>query len=422
MFNKKSAVRNGAATLNYFALLISASMVYNAAAVPILTGHAVLPAQTWAAGPQSGQNDGQGQPLRGAGGLGPFQSQPVQGFSSLVTERSDAQHWQGWALVDNGYGAPQNSRDFLLRNYPVAIDWLQHKVSVASPITFNDQAHLLTFALTSDSPTRELTGNDFDPESMVRVGDSWYVGDEFGPYLLHFSSSGQLLAPPQSLPLNVPLANRLPAINSERSPQVSDTARVLTENDPYHRAMAVAERQLQSVNLPASKGLEAMTRYGDGLLMALEGTVVGDPARSARCYFYDLQRQQFTQLLGYYPLEEGGYITEITMQSAHLALVIERDNGEGATAKLKRIYQIDLQKVDEKGFFHKQLLVDLLNIADPNDLDGDGKTVFSFPYITTESIQVLADGQLLLVNDNNFPFSAADGQSQDQNVFIRLQL
>jgi hypothetical protein len=39
-----------------------------------------------------------------------------------------------------------------------------------------------------------LTGADFDVESIVRAADGTYwIGDEFGPFLLHFSATGTLL-------------------------------------------------------------------------------------------------------------------------------------------------------------------------------------------------------------------------------------
>ena len=46
-----------------------------------------------------------------------------------------------------------------------------------------------------------LTGADIDPESLQRGrhGDLW-VGDEFGPWILHFDASGRLLEAPFALP------------------------------------------------------------------------------------------------------------------------------------------------------------------------------------------------------------------------------
>ena len=55
-----------------------------------------------------------------------------------------------------------------------------------------------------NSPERLLTGADADPESLVTMPDeSFWIGDEIGPWLLHFSVDGELLAPPVELPDNV---------------------------------------------------------------------------------------------------------------------------------------------------------------------------------------------------------------------------
>ena len=44
-----------------------------------------------------------------------------------------------------------------------------------------------------------LTGADFDVESIARMDDgSFWVGEEFGPYLLHFSAQGVLLSDARS--------------------------------------------------------------------------------------------------------------------------------------------------------------------------------------------------------------------------------
>lgn len=34
---------------------------------------------------------------------------------------------------------------------------------------------------------RLLTGSDFDPESIQPIGDSVWIGEEFGPYLVEFN-------------------------------------------------------------------------------------------------------------------------------------------------------------------------------------------------------------------------------------------
>ncbi len=49
---------------------------------------------------------------------------------------------------------------------------------------------------------RLLTGADFDVESIARMDDgTFWVGEEFGPYLLHFDAHGRLLSAPVRHPV-----------------------------------------------------------------------------------------------------------------------------------------------------------------------------------------------------------------------------
>src|SRR5687768_12145269 len=83
---------------------------------PYLERRAVLPAGTFAAGPVSGGQIGAG-PFNGR--TPPFPGQPVQGVSAII----EAEGGTYWALPDNGFGAKDNSADFLLRVYRVGLDF-----------------------------------------------------------------------------------------------------------------------------------------------------------------------------------------------------------------------------------------------------------------------------------------------------------
>ncbi|MEM9728405.1 MAG: hypothetical protein AAF997_07455, partial [Myxococcota bacterium] len=56
------------------------------------------------------------------------------------------------------------------------------------------------------------------------------------------------------------------------------------------------------------------------------------------------------------------------------------------------------------------------------DLDGDGKTDFAFPFETIESVLILSEREILVANDNNYPFSIGRGPDIDNNEFIILRL
>jgi hypothetical protein len=67
-------------------------------------------------------------------------------------------------------------------------------------------------------------------------------------------------------------------------------------------------------------------------------------------------------------------------------------------------------------------VADLLNIADPNGLGGNGTTngVFTFPFITIEDIIPVDANTILIANDNNYPFSTGRTPNAPDNNEIAL--
>ncbi|PZV19142.1 MAG: hypothetical protein DCF20_03005 [Pseudanabaena sp.] len=187
---------------------------------------------------------------------------------------------------------------------------------------------------------------------------------------------------------------------------------------PYYGNLIVS-------NLGGSRGFEGLAIAPDGktLYPLLEGTVFGDPADSLRIYRFDVASKQFVDRLGFYRKEiASNSIGDFTVINENEYLVIERDNGQGATAKFKKIYKVDLSKLDKDGYVLKEEIVDLLNIQDPNDLNKDGNTKFTFPFQTIESVLVLDEKTILVANDNNYPFSVGRGPGIDNNEMIVLGL
>src|SRR5262249_407770 len=178
--------------------------------------------------------------------------------------------------------------------------------------------------------------------------------------------------------------------------------------------------------LGSSRGFEGMALNPDGtkLYTLLEGTVTGDPAKTLRINVFDLKTKKFTNEQYRYPLDpQGTNIGDMTAVNDHQFLVLERDPGEGAAAKFKKVFLIDLNQVDAQGRLVKTQLVDLLNIADPNNLGGTGTGKFTFPYVTIEGVQVLDPWTIVVTNDNNYPFSAGRTPGQpDANETILIGL
>jgi glycerophosphoryl diester phosphodiesterase len=198
----------------------------------------------------------------------------------------------------------------------------------------------------------------------------------------------------------------------------SKSAVYFDPNQPYYGDLVKA-------NLNRSQGFEGMAFSPDRqtLYPLLEGTVVGDPAGSLRIYKFDVATKAFTGIVGRYQLAStSNAIGDFTPINNNEFLIIERDNGQGSTAAFKKIFKVDFSKIDANGFVSKEEVANLLNIQDPNDLNGDGKTTYDMPFQTIEDVLVIDPNTILVANDNNYPFSVGRPPAIDNNEIILLKL
>ena len=349
---------------------------------PTLLARAILPADAYQPGPPSGAFI-----TADNGVTPPFPGQPIPGFSAIL----DAKDGTFWAMPDNGYGAKTNSGDFLLRLYSIRPDFRTDKggsgaVAVLGFLQLRDPDSKVSFPLFRAD--RLLTGADFDLESVRRDrrGDFWF-GEEFGPFLLHTDATGKLLEAP------IPL----PGVQSPQNPFLADP---------------------NAWTIRASRGFEPMALSIDGktLYPMLEGALRTDlDPRRRIINEFDLRTRSYTGRTWQYHTDAAfpdAVIGDMTALDEHRFVLIERDDDQGAQARQKKIYLIDLRRTDSQGFVEKRLVLDLLNISDPNGISlparpgefGVGST-FSFPLQSVESLEVLGGERLLIANDNNYPFS-----------------
>lgn len=398
-----------------------------AAGVNTLTGWAMLPAATFSDGPTSGQFAFT-NPASPANNPPYVNLQPVQGFSGVL---AGATAGSFRVVTDNGFGAQGNSADTLLRVYGVTPDFktasggsgtvsaagygsgaamagfgAASRITLADPdrqLGFTIQADLMNYYGNAANPLvdasikagRLLTGADIDVESMRqdKNGNLWF-GDEFGPFLVKTDASGKVLRSEISLP------------------------GVMAPQNPYLNG-GVA-------NLGGSGGFEGMAinSSGDKLYTLLEKTVTGDPAKSLRINEFNIDTESYSAGSFLYALEaQGTAIGDMTAINDHEFLVIERNGGTATSGTpFKKIFRIDLNQVNAQGFVAKTEVVDLMNIADPDDLNGDGSTHFTFPYVTIEDVLVLDAHTLLVINDNNFPGGGGRALTSDNTEFLKISL
>lgn len=426
------------------AMIVMGAALSQAHAAELLD-RAVLPSASFSTGPTSAQFA-----TGGNGVVTPFiNKQPVQGFSAVLPGTHDGTYL---VMADNGFGNKANSNDALLRVYTVRPDFEEGTVTPVnrysgdnldaftseSYITLSDPWHKVPFAIVADGTVypstpvggggaipvdasikanRLLTGSDFDIESFRRAPDGtlWF-GDEFGPYLVHTDSKGRVLEAPIPLP------------NFRKLPSTLGG----TEINPLIQAVSNPVRTL-AANLADSGGFEGMALNAskNKLYALLEKAVAGDSERTRLLINeFSLKDRKYTGKTFAYPMESASNaIGDFTALTDTQFLIIERDGGQGdasdprftSPARFKKIYKIDLKRIDANGFLIKQEVADLMNIYDPRDVavDGKAKNVFTFPFTTIEDVLVLDNNRLLVINDNNYPGSAGrEFGVPDNNEFI----
>jgi hypothetical protein len=395
-----------------------------APAAPTLEGRAILPVATYAPGPPSGAFFA-GQTTNGI--TFPTPSQPVEGFSALVAGRRPGEYL---AMTDNGFGNKANSFDFLLRAYFVRPDFKTAKggtgsVEVGDFVQFRDTNNVIGFPI--QRPDRLLTGADVDPESLQRGkdGDLW-MGDEFGPWILHFDQTGVLLEPPFRVPASIVGSTSVTGfLESPASPFISSAA---------------------DATVAGSRGFEAMAASPNGkyLYGLLEGATVQDSNIDRRYLVeFSIDDREFTGSVWQYltqPTVTGAqqccFMADMWALDQHRMVVIERDNGRGAPvppspATFSRgVYAIDLRDVGANGFLEKRRAIDLTAIADPDLVSlpathtGDvqlGQT-FGVACESIEAIHVIDAERLLLGCDNNFPNTGRNPVLADDNELIVVRV
>ncbi|WP_288401563.1 esterase-like activity of phytase family protein [uncultured Acinetobacter sp.] len=375
---------------------------------PTLIAFAKLPVATYAAGPDSGKA------VSGANGIyPPFKGQPVQGFSAALKNDDDSY----MAMADNGFGTQDNSADFLLRIYKIKADFRSKtkgtgQVTVQNFIQLRDPNKRISFEIVNgNTADRLLTGADFDPESMQRAADGTYwIGDEFGPYLLHFSAQGILLDAP------IPLPNPLNSTQELRSPQNQFNKANINYVEPL---------------VQRSGGFEGMAISPDGkyLYPLLEKPLVNDATGQLLISQFDLQKKAYTGQYYWFALNsKATNIGDFQLFNDKEGIIIERDASQNNLGGYKKLIRVKFN--EPKQAVAREDLVDLIKISNPNALfgtvrEGDIGTgsVFAFPFETIEDVIIENGTTLTVLNDNNFPGSSGRNAKQaDDNEIIQIRL
>jgi hypothetical protein len=344
-----------------------------------LRSRAILSATAYQSGPVSGTQ----LPTAPVNGISaPFPGQPVPGFSAVLPLSGN----RLLAMPDNGFGAKNNSADFLLRAYDITPDHRHGRVRINGFVSFRDPDRRVPFPIVNENTTdRLLTGADLDIEALARDfrGDLW-IGDEFGPYLIRVDRTGKVLQAPIPLP------------DGGKSPQSPD--------------LAAGE----TATVPASRGFEALAASRDGrtLYPILEGARTDDPNQRRRIvYEFDVRGGRYTGRTWTFLVDDPSLVIgDAAVLDGRRLLLIERDNGMGPQSLVKRLVVTDLDRAAADRTLPRRTAVDLMRIADPKGVSTPARPgeygvgeLFSFPLQSVESVLPLGGSRVLVANDNNFP-------------------
>lgn len=360
----------------------------------------------------------------------PFDGQPIQGFSGIKTMPDGT----FWTLSDNGFGSKANSSDAMLFLHQVKFDWKSGKVEVVKNLFLSDPDKKAPFPIVLEgAEKRYLTGADFDIESVQPVADGFWIGDEFGPYILKFDTEGRL---------------------TDVVATVVDGKPVLSPDNPLVSVPANPAAKMPAFNLKRSGGFEglAMSKDGSKLYGLLEGALYQDDGKmetvdghtAIRVIEFDTASKSWTGRSWLYPFEDkAASIGDFNMLDDATALVIERDNGAGAKDKacadpkqpkpdcfdapadLKRIYKIEFNDANAGKAVRKIGYIDLMRIEDPDNRkkQGGGKGFYDMPFVTIENVDRVDATHIVVGNDNNLPFSAGRAVDKaDDNEFNLLEV
>ncbi|ASP84862.1 glycerophosphodiester phosphodiesterase [Sinorhizobium meliloti] len=360
----------------------------------------------------------------------PFNGQPMQGFSGIKAIEDGT----FWSLSDNGFGNKLNSTDAMLMLHHLKIDWDAGRVEALKTLFLSDPERKAPFPIVMEgSATRYLTGGDFDVESIQPVADGFWVGEEFGPYILKFDLDGKL---------------------TDVIATVVGGKPVLSPDNPALTLQADPSKKAPDFNLKRSGGYEglALSKDGSKLYGLLEGPIWADSESveeaegrpALRIVELDAGSKAWTGRSWLYPLAEGGEaIGDFNMLDEKTALVIERDNGAGTVdkacadpknpqpdcfavgSKLKRVYKIAMDDENVGKAVRKIGYVDLLKIADPDNRkrQGGGEGYYDMPFVTIENVDRVDETHIIVGNDNNLPFSAGRSLDKaDDNEFVLLEV
>lgn len=244
---------------------------------------------------------------------------------------------------------------------------------------------------------RDTLRQGLDSEGLALAGDgTFWVSDEYGPYILHFDGEGRLLEEYS------PFDGSLPAVLARRRP---------------------------------NRGMEGLAYDAEtGMLFGIMQSPLYHPDASTKdvsrwCRIVALDPSDGGTAQYLYPLESPEHVvSELCALGGGRFLVLERDgafpeNGKG----FKRVFRIDIGRASEISSLDGTEAVEMLSAEQLRErgVTPVGKELFcdllaavpDYPHDKPEGMCLLEDGTLCVVNDDDFGITAP--HQPDGNIVVK---
>lgn len=167
------------------------------------------------------------------------------------------------------------------------------------------------------------------------------------------------------------------------------------------------------------------------LIPILEKPLADGPADRTTAFAFDVRSGRYTGERWFYPYDPRGVsVPDFQLADRRHGIAIERDDTQGDLSGFKALEDVTLGAPGTT--MVKSEAADLPHIADPALISLPARpgdvglgNVFAMPFITIEDVWVLDRRHVLVINDNNFPFSVGrhvGSGAPDDNEFVVLRL
>ena len=297
-------------------------------------------------------------------------------------------------------------------------------------VFLRDPDRVIPFKLNLEAtPERYLTGADLDPESIQPVGDLYWIGDEFGPYLVAVDRTGKVVRFVETM-VDGKIVRSPDHYCHRVCPHAPGTVRFAVRRSRGFEGMAASPDgtpPLSDAGGPSvSRRESAAPEQVDGreVVRILEFDVLaGRLHRQAMALSAGSQRQRHRRLQ---PDRRDPRSRDRARRQGRRSPAALRGRGQaGLLYRAGRVQAHLPRRPDPRRRAGRAGEAGLCRPAGHRGPRGHCRDRvagwrFTFPFVTIENVDIVDGRTIVVANDNNFPFS--NGRSRGSRTTTRFIL